>query len=239
MAVNARNGIAFSGISAFNGIAKSALSAIDGQATPGGGGSTAWVQLTAPTQGGGSSSPTINFPVTTTAGNMIGVVFSTFSNVPSAVVGNISGGGTVAMTQRGSYSITLSGETAYVYTVDAASACTSITITLASFGNPECMMMEASSATYDVSNNSNTLGSAAEHTVSATTTAGNDVIAVYGFTNGTVSTVHAGYTQVGATTAGGFFTLQSTSATGGAGSKTSGFTPTASASSGLIMVALK
>lgn len=208
-------------------------------AAPGGGSTPAWVQMTASIQGGGSSTPTINYPVTTTNGNTIGIVFATFSNAPSAVVGNLSGGGTVALTQRATYNITVSSEDVYVYTVDAAAPVTSITITLAGFANPVAILFEASSATYDTSAISNTLSSASEHTVSATTTGTDDLVGVYGYiASSSISTVHSGYTQVGSTN-GGYYSLQNNSATGSAGSKTSGQTPAASTSSGQVIFALK
>ena len=214
-----------------------------GKGTVGGGGGSptpAWVQITDTVQGGFGTTSTNNFASTTTNGNTIGVVFSAATgNTPTGVVANLSGGGTVALTQRATATLTLPSEDVFLYTLDSAAPVTGIAISLTSGANPVAIIFEASSATYDAANLTTTSSSASEHTATVTTTATDDLIGTFGYLlSSSVSSVHSGYAQNGATYFG-YLSISNTSATGASGSKTTGFTPAASTSSNQFVFALK
>lgn len=216
--------------------------------TAAGGAGPAWVQVKGSFQNpsGGGSSHTLAFDANTGADRCIGVMVAVpTGSAPSAVVGNLVGGGTVALTARTTYVSTLSGDTFYTYVAEHAGPCTGVTVTLGGFSNPLFTLFEASAAVFDVINKSQLLGATAgEHTGTVTTTATDALVLSYCYQNTTnaINSVRAGFVQAGSLNFG-YFTLRSNVATGAAGEKTVGYTPAytpaTSVSTEFVSIALK
>lgn len=206
-----------------------------------------WGETTLKAQASGPSR-THTFASPTTAGSAVAIIFGLYSynhagdDSTITVVGNLVGGGTVALTRRGtaqSSAPTLEANI-HSFSIDNAPVLESITVgTDAGFDRPTAAIIEAKNAVFDaIGTIVNTSISGSARTASITTGSDDALVFAYCACAAAPSAVSSGYAQQGSVISATFI-LRNDAPTGVAGSKSVGFTPDTSATSAILPISFK